>query len=334
MTFGQFLRNHRVRRQWSQEELAERLAVSRQTIIALEKDQHAPSLDLAIRIAHLLNLSLDALANVFHQRSVQPQHVLWLSEPARSAPVPVIWSSVRGALVLVPATLAALSSLPDAIWDPATHTASPLPSARPPESVVLMGGCDPFMPWLKELFLQGSPGFHLETLPMSSMRALESWRSGLLHIAGTHLYDAASGRYNPDSWGGPESWKVPYLMWEEGLLQRPGVGRATRLAIREPGSEAHALFQRHGPTSLTTEVFTSHHALLDAVLTHEGWAGVGLGPMAGLAGLEFMPWATEHYDLWIHGTDRREPWAHHLLDILASPALHARLDALPHLHRP
>lgn len=46
---------------WSQGELAERLAVSRQTINAIETGKYDPSLPLAFRIARLFGESIEAI---------------------------------------------------------------------------------------------------------------------------------------------------------------------------------------------------------------------------------------------------------------------------------
>ena len=43
----------------TQAELAERIGVTRQTIIAIEHGRYSPSLEMAFRIAHALNVSLD-----------------------------------------------------------------------------------------------------------------------------------------------------------------------------------------------------------------------------------------------------------------------------------
>ena len=51
----------RAERDWSQAELAERLAVSRQTINALETGKYDPSLPLAFRIARLFDLSIEGV---------------------------------------------------------------------------------------------------------------------------------------------------------------------------------------------------------------------------------------------------------------------------------
>jgi putative transcriptional regulator len=43
----------------TQAELAERIGVTRQTIIAIEHGRYSPSLEMAFQIAHALNVSLD-----------------------------------------------------------------------------------------------------------------------------------------------------------------------------------------------------------------------------------------------------------------------------------
>jgi putative transcriptional regulator len=52
----------RAERGWSQADLAARLAVSRQTVISIEKERYDPSLPLAFRIARAFGLSIE---NVF-----------------------------------------------------------------------------------------------------------------------------------------------------------------------------------------------------------------------------------------------------------------------------
>ena len=55
------VREHRVGRGWSQGELARRLGVSRQTINAVETDKYDPSLPLALRMARVFAVAVDAL---------------------------------------------------------------------------------------------------------------------------------------------------------------------------------------------------------------------------------------------------------------------------------
>ena len=59
------MRNHlkalRAERGWSQTELAERLAVSRQTVNAIENERYDPSLPLAFQIARTFGLPIEAI---------------------------------------------------------------------------------------------------------------------------------------------------------------------------------------------------------------------------------------------------------------------------------
>lgn len=43
----------------TQQQLADKVGVTRQTIVALEKGNYSPSLELAFRIAHVFNLPLE-----------------------------------------------------------------------------------------------------------------------------------------------------------------------------------------------------------------------------------------------------------------------------------
>jgi putative transcriptional regulator len=51
----------RAERDWSQQDLAERLAVSRQSVNAIETGKYDPSLPLAFRIAELFDLTIEAI---------------------------------------------------------------------------------------------------------------------------------------------------------------------------------------------------------------------------------------------------------------------------------
>jgi putative transcriptional regulator len=51
----------RAERDWSQAELADRLAVSRQTVNALETGKYDPSLPLAFKIARLFGLRIEEI---------------------------------------------------------------------------------------------------------------------------------------------------------------------------------------------------------------------------------------------------------------------------------
>jgi putative transcriptional regulator len=51
----------RAERDWSQQDLADRLSVSRQSVNAVETGKYDPSLPLAFRIAALFDLPIEAI---------------------------------------------------------------------------------------------------------------------------------------------------------------------------------------------------------------------------------------------------------------------------------
>ena len=57
----------RADRKWSQNELAARLDVSRQTVNAIEKGRYDPSLPLAFKIARLFELAIEDIFEDEHQ---------------------------------------------------------------------------------------------------------------------------------------------------------------------------------------------------------------------------------------------------------------------------
>jgi putative transcriptional regulator len=55
------LRVLRAEREWSQADLAERLAVSRQTVNAIETEKYDPSLPLAFKMSKVFGLPIEQL---------------------------------------------------------------------------------------------------------------------------------------------------------------------------------------------------------------------------------------------------------------------------------
>jgi DNA-binding XRE family transcriptional regulator len=62
---------HRIRAGWTQEQLARIVDVSRQTIIAIERGNYAPSTTLALKIAEALEVPID--------------RVFWINDEARKS---------------------------------------------------------------------------------------------------------------------------------------------------------------------------------------------------------------------------------------------------------
>lgn len=55
------LEQYRAQRGWTQQEVADRVEVSRQTIISLERGRYNPSIILAFRLARLFDVKIEDL---------------------------------------------------------------------------------------------------------------------------------------------------------------------------------------------------------------------------------------------------------------------------------
>ena len=55
------LKRHRTERGMTQEDLAERAGVTRQTIISIERGRYSPSIELALRLGRIFGVPVEAL---------------------------------------------------------------------------------------------------------------------------------------------------------------------------------------------------------------------------------------------------------------------------------
>lgn len=69
------VKEQRLRYEMTQEELAERAGVSRQTIISIESGRYNPSIILAFKLACLLSLSIEELFLCAEQITLEDQDV-------------------------------------------------------------------------------------------------------------------------------------------------------------------------------------------------------------------------------------------------------------------
>lgn len=58
----------RLKAEITQEEMGEKVGVSRQTIIAIEKGNYTPSVLLALKIAHFFNKKVEDIFFVFYEK--------------------------------------------------------------------------------------------------------------------------------------------------------------------------------------------------------------------------------------------------------------------------
>ena len=65
------IRVYRARFQVTQEELARRMGVTRQTILAIEKNKYNPSLELGLRLAAEFKVSVEELFQLDSSQNIQ-----------------------------------------------------------------------------------------------------------------------------------------------------------------------------------------------------------------------------------------------------------------------
>jgi molybdate-binding protein/DNA-binding transcriptional regulator YhcF (GntR family) len=233
-------------------------------------------------------------------------------------------------------------------WRPFLRQRSPSTDSEVP--VRCLGSHDFCLDLLARRLRTTSPNVRLICTPVGSTAGLIALGRGEAHLAGVHLLDTATGEYNrpfvnrlvPDV----EIRLVTLVHREQGLivrrgnplqlydlaaLARPGV----RFADRQAGSGTHLLLDyllaQHGLTfdQITpTRELTTHLAVAAAVASGGADAGIGVRTAACALDLDFVPLATERYDLAFRRADETAPWLAPLLETLASPALRADIEGL------
>jgi putative molybdopterin biosynthesis protein len=166
-----------------------------------------------------------------------------------------------------------------------------------------------------------------------------------VHAAGVHRpggeREAGQATEIP---GGAEV--VGFAAWREGLVVRPGTRvrglddvarQRLRLVNREAGAQARTLLDRECARLRLTPAelpgYDSHAAghlqVAAAIAGHLADAGGSSEPAALAYGLDFLPLASEQFDLVLPAKHAASREAAGLLKVLTSPWLLAQLASLP-----
>ncbi len=294
--FGNRVRDHRLARGWTQEELARRAGISRTAVTAIESARLVPSVAAALALATALGETVETLFG-----SGVPETVpeVWAWEPADHRGC---WrAEVAGRTIQYPAaSLPQLTPIPD----PALIEAPD----KPRETLVL-AGCDPAAGLLASRYAQAT-GWRLLVLPRSSRQSLDLLGRGLVHLAGLHLSTADEPDRNQRvvrETLGPGYRLTRIADWHEGIATLPArrlkstTGRALHAMSwvgRESGSGARQCLDRLlGDRSTPRRVAGDHRGVVEAV--RAGWADAGVCVQLSCieAGLAFLPVQREAYDV-------------------------------------
>jgi len=215
----------------------------------------------------------------------------------------------------------------------------------PPRPTLVVAGCDPALPLLETPLALLDPPVAFAWWPCGSGEALRLAAAGLVHAAGVHQ---PGGEREADEAveipGGAEV--VGFAAWREGLVVRPGAGirglddvarQRLRLVNREAGAQARTLLdQECARLRLTPAELPGYHSqaaghlqVAAAIAGRLADAGVSSEPAALAYGLDFLPLASEQFDLVLPAKHAASREAAGLLKVLTSPWLAAQLASLP-----
>jgi molybdate-binding protein/DNA-binding XRE family transcriptional regulator len=371
----------------SQAELAHRAGVTRQAVSAIESGKAAPTMAVALRLARVLGRRVDDLFRLVDELPRISAELLDTGDLPSEEAVRVQVANVGGRLIARPLTGAngVMLTLPRANGIVRPQASPPSAAAtsrgrsstgsargrdqrrglgvgaRPVqvelfadparlESTLVAVGCDPATSLLAEHLRRRHPTIELAWQGGNSLQALESVGRGEAHLAGTHLFDPATGVYNVSFARrllGPDVRLVTFAVWEQGLMLAPGnprgiahIGDLTRqdvrIANRESGSGARALLDAElaqaglQPEQVAgyTTVVRSHLAAAEAVAAGLADTSVGVRAAALALGLAFLPLAQERYDLAIPDRFFELAPVQALLETLTSPLFRLEVEAL------
>ncbi|MBQ6582739.1 MAG: molybdopterin biosynthesis protein, partial [Mogibacterium sp.] len=218
-------------------------------------------------------------------------------------------------------------------------------------TLVVIGSHDPLLDELGDLLHRTDPGLYMSSSHVGSMGGIMAVRRGEAHVAGCHLLDTETGRYNvsylrryfPN--GGVKL--VRCVGRTQGLMVAAGnplgIGsfadvakEGVRYVNRQKGSGtrilADYLCRENGvdPEQIygyDREELT-HTSVATQIANGSADAGRGSYSAAKLYGLDFLPVCIEEYDLLIPDHAYDAPMVRRLLDILRSDAFREKITAM------
>ncbi|HXY34224.1 MAG TPA: substrate-binding domain-containing protein [Planctomycetaceae bacterium] len=331
---GRRVRNERVRRGWSQIELARRAGISRAAVSAIEIDRLTPSVTAALALAGCFGCSVEEL---FGSRgSVRSPEWAW--EP-RGSKVRYWRAEVDGRILSYPIEEPVRTEYAhDGVFAEGTDRCLANDS---PSRTLVVACCDPAAGLLASQFARAA-GMRMIVLGRCSSAALKLLAEGRVHAAGIHLC-GAGGRSGNATVVARELRKPAGLLriarWEEGIAFRSQHQRSTLRDLlrqriqwvgREPGSGAEQCQkQLLGSRRSPSRVARDHRGVAEAL--RSGWAdaGVCLRLASEEAGLNFLSVRLEDYDLVFAKDLQDDPRIQALVRVVRSADYRRLLGDLP-----
>ena len=324
------VRDHRLQLQLSQTELAERAGVTRQLVGAIEMGRHAPGVDAALRIARVLQVSVEdlfAASQPSASVSITDEH----TDPEPG--IPVIVSRVGDQRVFAPVRNL-LSNESWAVVDGFTGEGDIEVLPDTDDSGFLVAGCDPLLGMASAVVArQGGP--RIVPIHLSTDRAIDALARGVVHgvvVHGpSHLLRAAP----------VDVHRCRFASWRVGIASPANRGLASveqlaerrlRTAQREDGAGSQRALQRAlervGAKSLPGPRVDGHFDAARHVVAGVA-AGVTMEAAAAAFGLHFFALETHQSELWIDSRRLGHRGSTALLNALTDRSLVQRARHLP-----
>jgi putative molybdopterin biosynthesis protein len=347
------IKQYRLNKGWSQEELAEKAGVRRQAIYDIESEKYLPNTAIALRLARIFGCRVEDLFVEQMQPESQPVHVI----DGETGPITrLALGRVRNRLVGLP--LRGADSMPfglrsaDGLLNRDKKSAWILSSSDRVDRTIILMGCDPAFEILSQHVSRAASDARVHCRFASSHRALNALADGETHVAGTHLHNTGETESNVVMAGqkltGISSRVLGFSLLEEGLMVASGnpLGIRTvtdlaqpmvRFVNREPGAALRVLLDDHlQRAGITVDAIngyrnevTSHREGAYRLACNVADAALGLRAIAEVYGLGFVPIATARCDLVIPSDLSGHPTIRILLNVLQSAALRKEIDTLP-----
>src|SRR5262249_29271265 len=217
--FPNSLKTHRLAREWSQAELAQRAGISRAAVSGIELNRLVPSVTAALALAQALECSVEYL--FAKSQADAPKDAIWAWPPSHDCCR--FWHAKVGARTLlypVETTAAGMVEHDGVFENGVLRTRSRFA----PEQTLVLACCDPAAGLLAGE-VNRLKGLRIIILPRSSQQALTLLAQGLIHVAGVHLSTReipnANGRAVEDHIG--DSCRLLRVArWQEGIALAPG----------------------------------------------------------------------------------------------------------------
>lgn len=267
-----------------QQQVADRAGITRQSLSSLESGRSAPSITLALRLAHTLGCRLEDLfwleetgsslvaevagvtRSIEKRGSSHPSggaakgdRVLVVSVGGKWVAHPLALGAPHSTMITADGVLAGPGSGQTAAGDSVLAKVKLLRERDQLRDTLLCVGCAPALGVLTSRASANPPYQRVLWLERSSSAALEMLRQGHAHVAGAHLFDEKSGEFNvpfvQHLLPGRSVMVFNLVRWDAGLVIAAGNPRGVRsvqdlarsdvtLVPREKGAGAQKLLER------------------------------------------------------------------------------------------